>query len=77
VACTDDEGAISYLSRVDRDVPRIDVSDDFVSERREILAAQGAGFHFTFGDYVVKSLLGSIDPSFDRLDEMQGCELLA
>ncbi len=30
---------------------------------------RGHGFSFTFGDYVVKSLIGSIDPEFDNLDE--------
>jgi len=69
VACTDDEASIGYLSKLDRDIPRIDVCDDFQSERREILAAQGRAFRFSFGDYVVKSLLGCIDSSFDNLDE--------
>ena len=31
---------------------------------------------FTFGDYVVKSLIGSIDPDLDSLDEPNGCRLL-
>jgi hypothetical protein len=69
MACTDDNNAIAYLDSVDRSVPRVDVSDDFFSERAEVLRAQGAKFHFTFGDYVVKALLGSIDPYFDALDD--------
>jgi len=69
VACTDDEASVGYLSKLDRDIPRVDVCDDFQSERREVLAAQGPAFRFSFGDYVVKSLLGSFDSSFDKLDE--------
>ena len=72
MACTDDESAISYLEKVDKNVPRVDVVDDYASEKREILRAQGARFPFSFGDYVVKALLGPIDPSFDRLDHAEG-----
>lgn len=69
VACTDDEASVGYLNELDREVPGLDVVDDYESEKKEILAAQGAKFPFSFGDYVVKTLLGSIDPSMDALDE--------
>ncbi len=69
VACTDDEGSVGYLNDLDRKMPRLDVSDDYSSERREIMKAQGKAFHFSFGDYVVKSLLGCIDKTFDSIDE--------
>jgi hypothetical protein len=62
MACTDDEGAVQYLNAADENIPLLDVSDDFHSERREILRAQGAGFHFTYGDYIAKCMLGPIDP---------------
>jgi hypothetical protein len=80
IACTDDEGSVGYLNKLDRVIPRLDVSDDFQSERREVLLAQGASFRFSFGDYVVKSLLGSVDASFDNLDEKKlggGCCVVA
>jgi len=56
-------------------VPRVDVTDDFVTERAEILRSQGRGFPFSFGDYVVKALLGPVDPVFDALDggRVGGC----
>ena len=74
IACTDDESSVGYLNKLDSDIPRLDVTDDYVSERREVLAAQGPSYQFSFGDYVVKSLLGSIDPMFDALDEKRsGC----
>jgi hypothetical protein len=74
LACTDDESAIAWLERVDHNVPQVDVCDDYISERQEVLRAQGRGFHFTFGDYVVKALLGPIDHFFDGLDGgHQGC----
>jgi hypothetical protein len=49
----------------------LDVVDDFRKEREEILVAQGHMFRFSFGDYVVKSLIGSIDSTMDRLDEIR------
>lgn len=70
VACTDDLSVMSYLNSWDCGIARLDVVDDFVSERREILAAQGPLFHFSHGDYIVKLMLGSIDPSMDKLDEV-------
>jgi hypothetical protein len=76
IACTDDEGSVGYLNKLDRVIPRLDVTDDFQSERSEVLRAQGASFRFSFGDYVVKSLLGCVDNSFDHLDEKKiggGC----
>ena len=68
MACTDDEQCMAYLNQADSAIPRLDVTDDFISERQDIVRAQGAGFHFTFGDYIVKSMLGPIDPYFDSLD---------
>ena len=71
VACTDEEDTMDYLNHWDKDLPRLDVLDDYKSEKNEIVAVQGKGFRFSFGDYVVKSLLGSIDPELDNLDEIK------
>jgi hypothetical protein len=76
VACTDDEESVGYLNSLDRSCPGVDVVDDYESEKKEILKKQGKAFRFSFGDYVVKTLLGSIDPSMDVLDEKKvggGC----
>ena len=40
---------------------------DYQSERIEVLSQQGTGYPFTRGDYIVKLLLGAIDPYFDLL----------
>ena len=72
VACTDDDASVGYLNGLDDTCPRLDVCDDYISERKEVLAAQGPHFAFTLGDYVVKIMLGSIDPFFDKLDEKKG-----
>lgn len=70
LACIDDDAVIGYLNGWDKELPRLDVVDDYSSERGEILAVQGSNFPFSFGDYVVKCLMGSIDSWFDKLDEI-------
>ncbi len=69
VACTNDERSIGYLNGLDCELPRLDVVDDYASELAEIRRIKGSNFQFTFGDYVTKSILGSISPDLDRYDE--------
>jgi hypothetical protein len=69
VVCTDDDSTMKYLNEWDEKMPHVDVVDDYVSERKEVQKAQGEKFLFTKGDYIVKILLGSIDPEIDALDE--------
>jgi hypothetical protein len=71
LACTDDDDVMDYLNNWDKELPRLDVVDDYHSERKEIIAVQGTSFPFSFGDYVVKALMGSVDPWFDKLDEVK------
>ena len=69
LACTNDLQCVGYLNYLDKKIPNIDVLDDYQSERAEVLAVQGKKFPFTYGDYVVKLLMGSVDRWFDELDE--------
>jgi hypothetical protein len=69
IACTNDLQSVGYLNVFDKKIPYVDVLDDYQSERAEILAVQGKNFPFSYGDYVVKILMGSIDKWFDQLDE--------
>jgi len=48
--------------------------DDYLNEKNEVLAAQGRSFSFIFGDYVVKTLMGSVVPELDKLDEKRYIE---
>ncbi|CAF4591406.1 unnamed protein product, partial [Didymodactylos carnosus] len=68
IACTDDDESIDYLNKWDENIPKLDVCDDYRSEKLEIQNVQGKDFPFSYGDYVVKILLGSLDPWFDSLD---------
>lgn len=69
LACTNDLQSVGYLNRFDKQIPFVDVLDDYQSERAEVLRVQGKHFPFSYGDYVVKLLMGSIDQWFDQLDE--------
>lgn len=50
-------------------IGNLDVCDDFRSERTQIRKVNGSKAPFSYGDYVVKCLIGSIDPELDRQDE--------
>jgi len=70
IACTNDLQLVAYLNNsFDKKIPYVDVLDDYRSERAEVLAVQGKNFPFSYGDYVVKLLMGSVDQWFDKLDE--------
>ena len=69
VSCTDEDNTMDYLNNWDRNIPRLDVVDDYRNERLEITRAKGRNFKFSYGDYVVKILIGSMDPELDNLDE--------
>ena len=64
---------MDYLNNWDRNIPRLDVIDDYKNERNEILRAKGKNFPFSYGDYIVKSLIGSIDQELDNFDENTDC----
>jgi uncharacterized protein YegL len=68
IACTDDDDSISYLNNMDHEIANVDVVDDYRNERNEVKAHFGGQYPFSYGDYVVKSLVGSIDPQLDSLD---------
>ncbi|CAF4173672.1 unnamed protein product [Adineta steineri] len=69
IACTDDKASMVYLNNWDEKIPDLDVVDDYKSEKKEIRKRRGRTFAFSFGDYIVKILLGAIDRSIDVLDE--------
>lgn len=68
MACTDDEEEIEWLNQLKK-AAYIDVLDDYKSEKKEVLAAQNDLIRFTKGDYIVKHLLGAIDPTYGNLDK--------
>lgn len=71
LACTDDDSVMTYLQNLDTSIPNLDVVDDFYTVQSNVIKKQGTSHNFTFGDYVVKTLLGSMDIFFDEIDEIE------
>ena len=69
LACSDQEFDIGYLNDLDKSIPNVDVLDDYNSELKEVQNAQGKEFRYTFGDHIVRLLLGPLCPELDELDE--------
>jgi hypothetical protein len=69
LVCTDNEDQIAYLNDIDRLYQQVDVTDDYLTEKRQIQGVQGNKFKFSYGDYIVKLLAGSFVNSLDSLDE--------
>jgi hypothetical protein len=46
----DDDDCIGYLNDWDKNIPNLDVVDDYRNEKKEIQARQGKQFPFSFGD---------------------------
>jgi hypothetical protein len=67
--CTDNESQVAYLNDIDRLYQQVDVTDDYLTEKRQIQGVQGRNFKFSYGDYIVKLLAGSFVNSLDSLDE--------
>ena len=64
LACTDDPEALSYLNNWDCSMDRVDVVDDYRSELAQIIAKRGPNTKFSYGDYLIKALIGSIDSKY-------------
>ena len=68
-ACTSEDDVMTYLNSMD-DIDGVDIVDDYHSEKCEVQKIQGKSFTFTFGDYIMKTMLGAIDKQTDMLDEI-------
>ena len=60
---------VGEFEPIDVSMTSFDVTDDFYTERCQIRDHRGSNFPFSFGDYVVKALVGAIDPEIDAIDE--------
>lgn len=69
IKCSNSERETGYLDQLDHDLRNLDVIDDYLSEREEVLRKQGHNFVYTPGDNIARLLLGSIYPRYDNMDE--------
>lgn len=68
MACTDDNEAVGWLNDLDAKFAEVDVTDDYSSEKAEVLAARKVG-KFSRGDWLIKAMLGPVSAKFDAWDE--------
>lgn len=73
--CTDDEEVDKRYRRLER-LANCDFSQDYRGEMKDIHEARGKGFHFSYGDYVVKLMVGPFDKTLKNIDQTQGCCLI-
>ncbi len=67
--CTDDPTCVQYLTEWDRKMVNVDVTDNFNAERDKIRRFRGPNYPFSKGDYIVKALVGAIDPEIDNIND--------
>lgn len=68
MVCTGDDKEVEWLNEFDAEFDELDVTDDYHTEREEVLRT-GRYKEFTRADWVMKALLGPVDVRFDALDE--------
>lgn len=67
---TNDPDGGKYLEEWDRTMENVDVTSDFCQEREKIhRCRRESSYPFSRGDYIVKALLGAIDPQMDALND--------
>jgi hypothetical protein len=63
LVCTDERSSVEYLDQCYRTMKNVDVTDDFNIERERMHTCyKQKNFSFSLGDYVVKAMVGAIDP---------------
>ena len=79
VLCTDDEEierayrGLEWDPKYNKGVVGVDVTEDYRGETRDVKRARGQRYRFTFGDYIVKTVLGAIDPTVHMIDMPEAC----
>ena len=75
ILCTDDEAIEDVYRRIEnvKDI-NVDVTADYRGELREVREMRGRSYRFTYGDYIIKTLVGAYDKSVHQIDmQPQGC----
>jgi len=74
MACTGDDDAVGWLNAVDDEFKEVDVTDDYYSEKHEVLEVTKSRQTFTRGDWCMKAMLGPISQKFDSMDQGAGAK---
>lgn len=71
LVCTDEPEQINRLTYWDRTMTNVDVTRDIGRERDLVKQTHGTNRPFARGDYMIKTLLGAIDPEIDNWNESE------
>lgn len=66
--CSDLERDIAWMNDLDEEFPEVDATDDYETEKAEVLRA-GLAKQFDRSDWIMKALLGPVSKKFDAWDE--------
>ena len=67
--CTEDDDVVgAYNRHLDR-IPGVDITDDYVSEKREV---EAHGKRLSYYKWMAKAVLGGKMPKYDHMDEKKG-----
>lgn len=72
--CSDKPECYTYMAEWDKDMENVDVTVDFERQKELVRQSHGDNYPFSFGDYIVKALLGAIDSEMDALGEHPSTE---
>ncbi|KAJ3356668.1 hypothetical protein HDU91_005521 [Kappamyces sp. JEL0680] len=76
IACSDQRNDLGYLADIEKQASRTVVTHEFALERNDIALANNDAVAFSFREYLVKILLGSLDESIVQPENhSKGCVL--
>jgi hypothetical protein len=64
LVCSNNKNEISYLNKLYRSGPNIDILDDYVPELKEVIRVRGRSYRYSLGTHITRLLLGPICPKF-------------
>lgn len=56
-------------------IPGVDVTEDYRGELRDVRRVRGMRYRFSYGDYIVKVLMGVVDPAVHAVDLPAGANI--
>merc|ERR1712050_703126 len=65
--CSDQERDIAWMNDLDEEFAEVDTSDDYETEKAEVLRV-GLAQQFDRSDWIMKALLGPVSKKFDAWD---------
>lgn len=70
LVCTDNDEDVEYLNNIDKDYDKVEVLDDYESEKKEVLKSQGKDYKYTKYTHIARTILSPMCPELNKLDEI-------